>query len=518
MLYQAKISIKKAVECEVSGDIGKACEYWRQINNIYEYGVEYVTFVIKNKSNNEVQQLREHAVEVCVNACISGDIEMKSILDRSHRELAPENIYEHFEFYKTLFDKVPSPSYAELIPYSYYTWAFVVDAQKYATYLKDAAEYIETYIKDNLNNSSEGNIQYYKEVAAEQYYELGDLYMKKYAQADEKLINCVYDNEKALMYYRKAASLSIEGMYRCGYALYYGIDVFGKNVAEESIDWLEKAAKSKHVRATKLLLDAYFYGSNVVQCNNEKAIEYGKMLLACNDERYKFYANAVIGFINFFDYEDYTSAYAYLSQAYKDKDVKLRRPIDKVFSCLGDCYYFGLGTSVNYSKAFQLYCEEYESNKNDTYCIYRIACMYKRGLGVMEDKQLAFEYFQKGANMGDAWCQTELCRCYYLGDVVKDLSKAIFWGKKAVDNDDNDAHIILGVIYMEDNVYHDIFKAVEHLEMASKNGDGYGSYLLGEIYEFGKNGVQKNYRLAGQYYKLAAEQGYAKANEKLSQF
>lgn len=78
---------------------------------------------------------------------------------------------------------------------------------------------------------------------------------------------------------------------------------------------------------------------------------------------------------------------------------------------------------------------------------------------------------------------------------------------------------MLGLIYSSsDSKLYDIHRALQNYEKSSSYGDKIASYNLGEIYENGEGSIDKNFKLAEKYYRLAAEQGSEKAKEKLRLF
>jgi TPR repeat protein len=64
---------------------------------------------------------------------------------------------------------------------------------------------------------------------------------------------------------------------------------------------------------------------------------------------------------------------------------------------------------------------------------YKLASMYRRGLGVKRDYGEAGKWYRKAADQGHAWAQLQLGRLYYRGrGVTKDPVAAHMWFSLAV--------------------------------------------------------------------------------------
>jgi TPR repeat protein len=66
-----------------------------------------------------------------------------------------------------------------------------------------------------------------------------------------------------------------------------------------------------------------------------------------------------------------------------------------------------------------------------------VAYCYRHGEGVAQNDALAFEWYLKAAESGDAKAQYEISRIFEhgLGDVPRDLQKAHEWCRKAAEQD-----------------------------------------------------------------------------------
>ncbi|GES99891.1 kinase-like domain-containing protein [Rhizophagus clarus] len=176
---------------------------------------------------------------------------------------------------------------------------------------------------------------------------------------------------------------------------------------------------------------------------------------------------------------------------------------DSVF-LLGYFNSLGIGTSVNYEKAFS-----YFSNhliKDYTLTSYCVGLCYLHGRGTKKDKKLAFKYIERSANKNCAAGQMSVGSCYFNGiGVKKDLKTAVSWYKKAVDNRNIMAKYNLGLSYLnESGVGKDYIKAFELFGQSAKEEYSDGILMLGYCYDNGI-GVSINKQKAFELYQKAAD-------------
>ncbi|RIB15175.1 hypothetical protein C2G38_1599484 [Gigaspora rosea] len=96
---------------------------------------------------------------------------------------------------------------------------------------------------------------------------------------------------------------------------------------------------------------------------------------------------------------------------------------------VGNCYYYGYGTSVNLLQAFNWYLKSAEDGNSIGQ--YRVAYCYEFGYGIEIDLTKAFEWYLKAAENGDKNSQYEVGICYKYGKgVLQDKQKAHQWLQK----------------------------------------------------------------------------------------
>lgn len=102
--------------------------------------------------------------------------------------------------------------------------------------------------------------------------------------------------------------------------------------------------------------------------------------------------------------------------------------------------------------------------------------------------------------------------CYYLGRLYLegekyDLDKAVEWLEKAVNYDEIKAYASysLAKILLEDNKYHDTQKAIKLLELSAEENN-WASFLLGRLYLFGTEDIEKDKEKAKEWLNRSAEE------------
>ena len=103
--------------------------------------------------------------------------------------------------------------------------------------------------------------------------------------------------------------------------------------------------------------------------------------------------------------------------------------------------------------------------------------------------------------------------CYYLGKLYQeeekyDIDKAVEWLEKAVNYDEIKAYASysLAKILLEDNKYHDTQKAIKLLELSAEENN-WASFLLGRLYVFGTEDIEKDKEKAMEWLNRSADDG-----------
>jgi TPR repeat protein len=178
---------------------------------------------------------------------------------------------------------------------------------------------------------------------------------------------------------------------------------------------------------------------------------------------------------------------------------------DSIF-LLGYFNSFGIGTSVNYEKAFNYFNNDLV--KDYILTSYCIGLCYLHGYGTKKDERMAFKFIEKSANKGSAAGQMSVGSCYFNGKgVKKDLKMAVNWYKKATNNGNIMAKYNLGLSYLNGSgVRKDYIKAFELFGQSAKEEYSDGISMLGYCYDNGI-GIGINKQKAFELYQKAADLG-----------
>lgn len=216
---------------------------------------------------------------------------------------------------------------------------------------------------------------------------------------------------------------------------------------------------------------------------------------------------------------------------------------------LGRMYRDGIGTEVNLAASKQWYERAYqgflamERVMADDRLYYRLGSMNLTGTGTGVDLELARFYFEKAVELGNADALYGLGRLYlkpgfpdydpakaigYLeravakghafakyqlgkllcqGEFVeKDIARGLPLLEELAQNGVSFAAYIAGKVYLKEEGWQDIKKAIHYFQQAVEDGNSYGEYQLGKLYYFG-NDVRADRERGLEYLKASAAHG-----------
>lgn len=117
-----------------------------------------------------------------------------------------------------------------------------------------------------------------------------------------------------------------------------------------------------------------------------------------------------------------------------------------------------------------------------------------------------FGELYRRANNGEVWAMNNLANCYANGEeVTKDISKAVYWYKKGVENGCEVAMYNLSFYYKRgDGVEQNYEKAIGLLKRSAKLNYSYALKELGVAYFLGDYGLKVDYNIAQKFLKDAS--------------
>ena len=285
------------------------------------------------------------------------------------------------------------------------------------------------------------------------------------------------DKKKSQGYYNQALSgfLKLEANGQADDNLFYKIGVMYKNGfgteadMDKAIDYFKRSAELNNKNGLYEYGKALLLGENITQdipkamdCL-EKAVRLGNL----NAKRFL--------------------ALEYISGEHIEQDI------DKGIEMLTECAVGG-----------------------DTLSCFLLGKIYFKGEFVNRDLSKAEKYLLKSdKDNGHA--------CYYLGrlyleEEIYDLNKAVEWLEKAVNYDEIKAYASysLAKILLENNKYHNSERAVKLLVSAADENN-WASFLLGRLYLFGTEDIEKDKEKAMEWLNRSADDGNVYAQNFLNE-
>ena len=339
--------------------------------------------------------------------------------------------------------------------------------------------------------------------------------------------------------YQKPVDMRSYVWYRIGKMHCYGLGT--QQDYEKAFEWFLKSAKEGNKFAQYSLGNLYYYGNGTDKDLSQAFHWYMKS--AEQGQPYASYSAAKM-----YDKGEYVSQSEENAQRYykaalsgflelESKD----QADDNLFYKMGTMYKNGLGTDIDMDKAINYFMRSAELNNINAK--RTLALEYLLGEYLELDIEKGLEMLTECADSGDTLSCYKLGKIYFKGEIVyKDLNMAEKYFLKASEKENQYAYYSLGKLYLEkekysldkaveyfekvlkyeeikpyaeyslakimldNNPYHDSEKAVSILELAAMENE-WASFLLGRLYLYGTDDIQKDKEKALEWLELSAEQG-----------
>ena len=339
--------------------------------------------------------------------------------------------------------------------------------------------------------------------------------------------------------YQKPVDMRSYVWYRIGKMHCYGLGI--QQDYEKAFEWFLKSAKEGNKFAQYSLGNLYYYGNGTDKDLSQafqwymKSAEQGQPYASYSiaqmynkgeyvsqseENAQRYYKNALSGFLEL-----------------ESKD----QADDNLFYKMGTMYKNGLGTDIDMDKAINYFMRSAEMN--NTNAKRTLALEYLSGEYLELDIEKGLEMLTECADSGDTLSCYKLGKIYFKGEIVyKDLNMAEKYFLKASQKENRYAYYSLGKLYLEkekysldkaveyfekvlkyeeikpyaeyslakimldNNPYYDSEKAVSLLESSAEDNN-WASFLLGRLYLYGTDDIQKDKEKALEWLELSAEQG-----------
>lgn len=262
------------------------------------------------------------------------------------------------------------------------------------------------------------------------------------------------------------------------------------------------AATQKIPTSENLLQQAenYYNGTNGVFMNREKAKELFKKAADMGNAKAQKWMFATLVESG----SDYPEAMKYLRMAAEQNDTE-------AITEMGQSYLNGwYGLKQDDEQA--LYWLRIAAKRDSPHALSLLGC--KLFLDNI-DKGLGLQYIEKAADLGDGVSCGLISNEYSEGvDIAKDLTKAVLYARKGADLGDAYSQYLYGICLMEGDagVEKDDKLAFEYFMKSAKQECRYAYPIVADFYHYGWGGLTASKDEAKKWYVKASESGSAKAS------
>ena len=178
---------------------------------------------------------------------------------------------------------------------------------------------------------------------------------------------------------------------------------------------------------------------------------------------------------------------------------------DKLYYRLGSMNMTGTGTEVDLEKARYYFEKAAELGNADA--LYGLGKLYLKPEFFDFDPAKAVEYLERSAAKDNAFAKYQLGKLLCQGEMVpKDIARGLPLLEELAEAGVTFASHIAGKVYLKEEGWQDIKKAILYFQQAAEDGNSFAEYQLGRIYYFG-NGVRADQEKGLEYLKEAASHG-----------
>lgn len=270
--------------------------------------------------------------------------------------------------------------------------------------------------------------------------------------------------------------------------------------------WYRRAANQGLIEAQLKLALCYEEGYGVTKSKNE-ALKWYQFVANSGNEIAK---QKVIELK--YDKDIYRDVLRYRPQVFKDADngnANCQFILGEWFSSHNSQLSYKEEAVVWYTKA---------ARSGHREAMFKLGDCYLNGSGVYCNVHEAIKWYVKAASIGHKAACLKLAHIYLYGVlmVIPNVKEAIKWyNRSGKDINKYDLYEIGKAYYNGENVQKDMSKAIEYFRSAAEKGYAAAQYKLGLCYENG-NGISKDIEVAKYWYKKAAKQGYCQTHNCVS--
>lgn len=374
-----------------------------------------------------------------------------------------------------------------------------------------------------------------------QMYEKGDADLK---QSLGKAVDCYLSGKKhgcAKCTYR-LAEMHEKGLYyesdpKVAYTLYKQAEVMGVKKAKKKAEIMmvnpKTTAWKKEINSTKvddnnndciktMIGDDYFlktlnYATPSDQFKLGQMLETGKnnVVKDLNQAAMLYIRAAEGGNQNAIDVFKFNFNYKNKMAVTKDRFevIKIAAEMGYVHAqySIGGRYRRGINVVKNYDLAFEWFTKAAEQGHADAQ--FYLGTMYRKGRGVEKDDKKADALLESAASNGCPEAQHQIGKKYDNGiGVEKDPIIAFKWYLASAENGYHMSVYRIGEMYRDGTgVEHSSEKAIEWFLKSANKGYRIAWFTIGQMYEKGYDDLKQDFDTALKYYHIAEKRGYCEA-------
>ena len=178
---------------------------------------------------------------------------------------------------------------------------------------------------------------------------------------------------------------------------------------------------------------------------------------------------------------------------------------DKLCYRIGSMNMTGTGTEVDLEKSRYYFEKAVELGSADA--LYGLGKLYLKPEFSEYDPEKAVEYLEQAAAKDNAFARYQLGKLFCQGKLVqKDIARGLPLLEELAEAGVTSAAYIAGKVYLKEEGWQDVQKAIRCFHMAAEDGNSYAEYQLGKIYYFG-NGIRVDREKGLEYLAQSAAHG-----------
>ena len=276
---------------------------------------------------------------------------------------------------------------------------------------------------------------------------------------------------------------------------------------EESAKWFQQAVDENSPFAAYSLAGQYLRGQGVEQSNAEA---YSLFYMAATHEKQpNAYAQYQLGKMHrdgIGTEVNPEESRRWFARAYAGfLAMEETMADDKLYYRLGSMNMTGTGTEVDLEKARYYFEKAAELGNADA--LHGLGKLHLKPEFSDFDPAKAVEYLEEAAQKDNAFAKYQLGKLLCQGELVpKDIARGLPLLEELAENGVTFASYIAGKVYLREEGWQDIKKAILYFRQAAEDGNSFAEYQLGRIYYFG-NGVRVDQEKGLEYLKEAASHG-----------